>query len=97
MRVQHIQQAVRGIYALDPQHRAGLDMVEWRIGRLRHLIWNDYHEEAHDELFGMRHMASEIAYLNGEKFRACGCKASMELRRPASLPGEQRRLADRLR
>lgn len=69
MRVQHIQQSMRGIYALDPQHRAGLEIVEERVGRIRHLIWNGYHEEAHDELFGMRHMASEIAYLNGEKFR----------------------------
>jgi hypothetical protein len=69
MRVQHIEQALRGIYALDPRHRAGLEMVEWRIGRLRHLIWNGYHEEAHDELFGMRHMASEVAYVNGDTFR----------------------------
>ena len=69
MRVQHIEQSVRGIYALDPRHRAGLEMVEQRIGRLRHLIWNGYHEEAHDELFGMRHMASEVAYVNGDKFR----------------------------
>ena len=69
MRVQHIEQAVRGIYALDPRHRAGLELVEGRIGRLRHLIWNGYHEEAHDELFGMRHIASEVAYVNGDKFR----------------------------
>jgi hypothetical protein len=69
MRVQHIEQAVRGIDALDPRHRAGLEMVEWRVGRLRHLIWNGHHEEAHDELFGMRHMASEVAYVNGDKFR----------------------------
>lgn len=53
MRVQHIQQAVRGINALDPRHRAGLEIVESRIGRLRHLIWNDYHQEARNELFGM--------------------------------------------
>jgi hypothetical protein len=46
-----------------------VELVEWRIGRLRHLIWNGYHEEAHGELFGMRHMASEVVYLNGEKFR----------------------------
>jgi hypothetical protein len=46
-----------------------VEIAEWRIGRLRHLIWNGYHQEARDELFGMRHMASEIAYLNGEKFR----------------------------
>jgi hypothetical protein len=69
MRVQHIQQAVRGIYALNPRHCAGLEIVAWRIGRLRHLIWNGYHEEAHDELFEMRHMASEVAYLNGDAFR----------------------------
>jgi hypothetical protein len=29
---------------------------------------NSYHEKAHDELLGMRHVASEIAYLNGERF-----------------------------
>jgi hypothetical protein len=44
-------------------------MVEGRIGRLRHLIWNGYHERAHDELLRMRHMASEVAYVNGEIFR----------------------------
>jgi hypothetical protein len=70
MRVQHIEQAVRGVYALNPRHRTGLEMVEQRIGRLRHLIWNGYHEEAHDEVFEIRHMASEVAYLNGEKFRS---------------------------
>src|SRR6201990_1426896 len=68
---QHIEQALRGVYAAKPQHRAGLEIVEWRIGRLRHLIWNGYHEEARAELFGLRHMASEGAYLNGEKFRPC--------------------------
>jgi hypothetical protein len=46
MRVQRIEQALRGVYSLEPQHRAGLKIVEWRIGRLRHLIWNGYHEEA---------------------------------------------------
>ena len=71
MRVQHIEQALRGIDALRPEHRAGLEIVTWRVGRLRHLIWNGYHEEARAELFGLRHMASEVAYLNGEKFRPC--------------------------
>ncbi|MGI4748870.1 MAG: hypothetical protein ACRYFY_22905 [Janthinobacterium lividum] len=69
MRVQLIQQSIRGIYALDPQQRGGLEIVEDKVRRLRHLIWNGYHEETHDELFGMRHMASEAAYLNGDKFR----------------------------
>ena len=69
MRVRHIEQALRGIDALGPEHRAGLEIVAWRIRRLRHLIWNGYHEEARGELFGLRHMASEVAYLNGERFR----------------------------
>jgi hypothetical protein len=68
MRVQHIEQALRGVYALRPQHHGGLDLVAMRIERLRHLIWNGYHREARHELFGMRHMASEVAYMNGEAF-----------------------------
>jgi hypothetical protein len=72
MRVQHIEQALRGVYAAEPQHRAGLEIVEWRIGRLRHLIWNGYHDGARRELYGMRHyhMTSEVVYLNGERFRS---------------------------
>jgi hypothetical protein len=70
MRVQHIEQALRGVYAAEPPHRAGLEIVEWRIKRLRHLIWNGYHDEARRELYGMRHMASEVVYLNGERFRS---------------------------
>lgn len=65
MRVQHIEQALRGVCAAEPQHRAGLEIVEWRIRRLRHLIWNGYHDEAGRELYGMRQMASEVVYLNG--------------------------------
>jgi hypothetical protein len=70
MRVRHIEQALRGVYALEPQHQVGLEIVEWRVSRLRHLIWNGYHEEAQRELLGMRHMASEVVYLNGETFRS---------------------------
>jgi hypothetical protein len=69
MRIQHIQQALRGVYVLRPRHHAGLDIVALRIERLRHLIWNGYHREARNELFGMRHLASEVAYMNGETFR----------------------------
>ena len=70
MRVQHIEQALRAVYNAEPPRRAGLEIVEGRIGRLRHLIWNGYHEEARRELYGMRHMASEVVYLNGEGFRS---------------------------
>jgi len=40
-----------------------------RIERLRHLIWNGYHKEVRYELFGMRHLISGVAYMNGEVFR----------------------------
>lgn len=61
--------SVAGVYALEPRHRTGLELVERGIGRLRHLIRNADHKEAHDELFGLRHVASEAAHSNGEKFR----------------------------
>jgi hypothetical protein len=69
MRVQHIEQALRGVYALQPRHHGGLDLVAVRIERLRHLIWNGYDQEARNELFGMRHLISEVAYMDGEAFR----------------------------
>jgi hypothetical protein len=43
--------------------------VALRIERLRHLIWSGYHREARHELFGMRHMASVVAFMNGGTFR----------------------------
>jgi hypothetical protein len=69
MRVQHIENALRGVYGLRPRHHGGLDLVAMRIERLRHLIWNGYHQEVRNELFGMRHLISEVAYMNGEAFR----------------------------
>jgi hypothetical protein len=69
MRVRHIEQALRGVFAHEPKYRAGLDIVAMRVERLRHLIWNGYHVEARRELFGLRHLASEAVYLNGERLR----------------------------
>jgi hypothetical protein len=66
MRVRHAEQALRGVYALRPKHCAGLDIVDYRLGRLRHLLWNGYHDEAWRELFGLQHLASEAVYLNGD-------------------------------
>ena len=70
MRVRHAEQALQGVYALNPVHQAGLDMVSYRLSRVRHLLWNGYHDEASRELFGLRHLASEAVYLNGENLRA---------------------------
>jgi hypothetical protein len=69
MRVRHAEQALAGVYALEPIHRGGLDMVEYGISRLRHLIWNGYHQEARRELFDLQHLAHETVYLNGERLR----------------------------
>jgi hypothetical protein len=70
MRVRHAEQALRGVYALKPEHQAGLDIVDYRLSRVRHLLWNGYHEEARRELFGLRHLASEAVYLNGTRLHA---------------------------
>ncbi len=69
MRVQHIQQSLRGIYALGPRHIAALEIVDKHAERLRHLIWNGYHGKAHGELTRVRRLTAEIAHLNGESFR----------------------------
>ena len=70
MHVRHAEQALQGVYALEPVHQAGLDQVSDRLSRVRHLLWNGYHDEARRELFGMRHLASEAVYLNGDQLRA---------------------------
>ena len=70
MRVQHIQQAMRGIHALDPPHRAGLDIINRWIGRIRNLIWNNRSDEALDDLFYIKQAAPGVAYMNGEIFRS---------------------------
>ncbi len=69
MRVRHVEQTLAGVCALEPVHRGGLNMIEYRIGRLRNLIWNGYHHEARRELVDARHLAHEAVYLNGERLR----------------------------
>ena len=59
-----------GVQALKPVHHAGLDKVSDRLSRVRYLLWNGYHDEARRELFGVRHLASEAVYLNGDGLRA---------------------------
>lgn len=70
MRVRHAEQALQGVYAQTPTHCAGLDIVNYRLSRIRHPLWNGYHEEAREELFALQHLASEAVYLNGEGLRA---------------------------
>jgi len=67
--VRHVEQTLTGVCALEPVHLGGLNMIEYGISRLRHLIWNGYHHEARRELFDARHLAEEAVYLNGERLR----------------------------
>jgi hypothetical protein len=45
MRVRHIEQAMQGLKALDVRHQGPLDEID--VERLRHLLWNGYHNETH--------------------------------------------------
>ena len=52
------------------QRRFSDELPPNRNRGLRHSFWNGYHDEARRELYGMRHMASDVVYLNGERFRS---------------------------
>ncbi len=70
MRARHTEQTLQGVYALNPAHQAELDIVSYRLSRVRHLSWNGYHDEARRELSGLQHLASEAVYLNEESLCA---------------------------
>ena len=65
MRVRHIEQAVQGLKALDVRHEAPLGYIEMDVERLRHLLWNGYHDETHRLLASIVGMASNFVLLNG--------------------------------
>jgi hypothetical protein len=65
MRVRHIEQAMQGLKALDLQHRIPLDNIEIDVERLRHLLWNGYHDETHRLLASIVSMSSNLVLLNG--------------------------------
>jgi hypothetical protein len=46
MRVRHVEQALVGLGALEPVHRVPLEHAQVDVERLRHLLWNGYHQEA---------------------------------------------------
>ena len=47
MRVRHSEQAMQGLKALDVRHQGPLDYIEIDVERLRHLLWNGYHDETY--------------------------------------------------
>lgn len=68
MRLCHIEQVLAGIYAVQPTHQIGLDVVRLVVERLRCLVWNGYAEEAGEALRGLNHLAQEVSDLNGHRF-----------------------------
>ncbi len=70
MRVQHIQQAMRGIHALDPQQCLDPTMIDRWVSRLRNLIWHDRSDEALDDLFYIQQAVPVVVRVNGERFRS---------------------------
>jgi hypothetical protein len=65
MRVRHVEQALLGLDALEPTHRAPLDRVRVDVERLRHLLWNGYHEETCQALGRIVSSTADASLLDG--------------------------------
>jgi len=70
MRVRHVELALLGLYALEPTHRGPLEHAQGDGARLRHLLWNGYHEEACEALGRIASGAEDAARLNGAAVEA---------------------------
>jgi pimeloyl-ACP methyl ester carboxylesterase len=86
IRVRHIQQALCGIDTFQPRRRTGLEIVEWRIGQLRHLFWKGYNREA---LQSSSHEGRGTMTMNRREFSAAmlaGAAASLVSADAAAAP-----------
>src|SRR3954453_8555678 len=70
MRVRHVELALLGLSALEPPHRRPLEHAQGDGERLRHLLWNGYHEEACKALGRIASWAEDAARLNGAAVEA---------------------------
>jgi hypothetical protein len=68
MRVRHVEQVVRGLSALGPRCSLPVDFAQAEVERVRHLLWNGRHEEAHASLGAVAAVAGAIDPLNGPGF-----------------------------
>jgi hypothetical protein len=68
MRVRHVEQVAQGLYALRPSCSLAVDRVNTEVERLRHLLWNGRHDEAHAVLGAVAAIAGAIGPLNGPEF-----------------------------
>jgi hypothetical protein len=65
MRVRHVEQAFTGLQALEPAQQGPLDRVQADVDRLRHMLWNNRHEEASEALGRIASEAEDTAVVNG--------------------------------
>ena len=61
----HVEQALVGLGALEPVHRVPLEHAQVDVERLRHLLWNGYHQEACRALGRIVSWAETDTWLNG--------------------------------
>lgn len=66
--MRHVEQALAGIYALQSEHKAGLDLVGVYVERLRHLLWNGYAAKASEIPCAIRRPVKETIRVNGKRF-----------------------------
>ncbi len=64
MRMHHVEQAMGGLCALEPPPLVLLDQARIDVERLRHLLWNGYHETACEALGRIASWAKEASVLN---------------------------------
>jgi len=64
MRVQHVEQVMGGLCALEPLPLAPLEQAQVDVERLRHLLWNAHHEKACKALGRITGWAKDAAMLN---------------------------------
>jgi hypothetical protein len=65
MRVRHVEQAMLGLSALEPTHQAPLEHAQIDVERLRHLLWNGYHQKTCEALERIASWAETATLLNG--------------------------------
>jgi hypothetical protein len=64
MRVQQVEQIMRGLCALEPPLLAPLDRAQIDGERLRYLLWNGHHEKACEALGQITSWAKDAIMLN---------------------------------
>jgi hypothetical protein len=65
VRIRHVEQALLGLAALEPVHCAPLEHVRTDVERLRHQLWNGYHEKAEEALGRIAGWAETTIPLDG--------------------------------